>query len=340
MALWPSGGPLVVGTSERDGEPAATLPMIDAVVADPGHASPSMLIDLAELTLPICLLDGELNVAWKNPPFARLCPAVADACTFTALIHPDDRVHIDCMAQAPVDVRFIGGTGDHLWHELHLMPLTAVGGVATGAVAIDIASRRSDLQHGQALRDELGHRLRNVLAVIFAVINDSFGDARTDKRVVRLLDRLRTLEAAGSVGGDVTHDWTPIDELARHVLSRFHDLQDGRVILVGEAVHLPRRWGNVVALILHELATNAVKYGAWSGREGAASLRWHEVIEQEHRVLHVEWREYGGPLVQPPKRKGFGLSFIDRIVASDNEAQVTVRFPPTGVTCRLRLPIA
>jgi two-component sensor histidine kinase len=92
-------------------------------------------------------------------------------------------------------------------------------------------------------------------------------------------------------------------------------------------------------MALHELATNAVKYGAWSTPEGRVEIRWRVDPGDAGDRLHLEWRERGGPPVVPPKRRGFGSRLIERGLAAELGGEVRMRFDPEGLVCVVDAPL-
>ena len=110
---------------------------------------------------------------------------------------------------------------------------------------------------------------------------------------------------------------------------------EDRVSLNGPEVRLPPKTAIAVALAVHELATNAVKYGALSGHEGGVDLNWSLSLEDGRRRLDMVWREHGGPRVKPPSRAGFGTRLIERGLASDLNGDVRIDYPPEGVVCTI-----
>ncbi len=109
--------------------------------------------------------------------------------------------------------------------------------------------------------------------------------------------------------------------------------------MTGPRVRLPPRMALALAMVLQELATNAVKYGALSNATGEIRITWG-VDGEAHARLHLRWEESGGPLVQAPTRRGFGTRLIERSLAQDLNGDVRIEFAFTGVTCTVDAPIA
>jgi two-component sensor histidine kinase len=94
------------------------------------------------------------------------------------------------------------------------------------------------------------------------------------------------------------------------------------------------------AMALHELATNAVKYGALSGAEGQVHIAWSVRRSGPECRLHLSWTESGGPAVEPPTRRGFGTRLIERSLAQDLDGEAKIQFAPAGVICTVDAPLA
>ena len=118
------------------------------------------------------------------------------------------------------------------------------------------------------------------------------------------------------------------------MVNREARIYGGRVTLAGEDVVVPPKVALGLAIIVHELATNATKYGALSTAQGSLSVEW----SCADGSVDLTWCEQGGPTVSLPTRQGFGTRMLSRAVAGDLGGEVDLRFPPEGVRCRLRFP--
>lgn len=184
------------------------------------------------------------------------------------------------------------------------------------------------------LNEELNHRVKNILSIIKSVVSRPVDDGRS------LADYAGALE--GRIGAlAVAHDQVVrgdggglISTLLEAELLPYGGGTD-RVALAGPPLWVDARAFSVLALVLHELSTNAAKYGALSVPSGRLVVEWHL---DEHGDCRLLWRERGGPRVAPPKRAGFGSALIERSVAYDLGGASSVAFPPEGVEARLALP--
>ena len=199
-----------------------------------------------------------------------------------------------------------------------------------------------DAQDQQAfLQHELAHRLKNQLAVIQAMTGQT---ARSAKSVQELRENLNQRIQGLAVGTDllIQQDWSGANlrDLVERQLRTFCPSTD-QMSCDGPNITLGPDAVQAIGLALHELATNAVKHGAWSTAAGTVKVSWFVVHDgPAERRLHVAWRESGGPAVAEPTRKGFGRVVIETMVAQKLSGNVEIAFPPDGFSWTLSLPSA
>ena len=143
--------------------------------------------------------------------------------------------------------------------------------------------------------------------------------------------QIRTLAAAHDLLTREQWEGVTMAELVRAATA---PLEHARVDASGEALAVTPKAAVALAMALHELGTNAVKYGALSVPQGRIAIRWRA----DHEHLHVEWVERGGPPVAPPDKNGFGVKMIERALASDLGGEVSVTFETGGVQCAIDAP--
>ncbi|MCX7514715.1 sensor histidine kinase [Frateuria sp. STR12] len=192
----------------------------------------------------------------------------------------------------------------------------SVGGVMDTVVETTATIRAQ--RETQILRDELGHRLKNTLAMVQSIAARTFNDSRG---MEAFQARIRALADAHDVL--LQQQW--IAAPMRRVIDALLAVHGGRFELSGPDLSLGPRTTVALSLILHELATNAVKYGALSVPQGRVSLRWHV----DAGDLQIQWRESGGPAVTTPARPGFGSRLID--MGLSGSGRVERRYPASGV---------
>jgi two-component sensor histidine kinase len=167
---------------------------------------------------------------------------------------------------------------------------------------------RELLERYELLARELQHRTKNLLAVILSIAGASLRNGGDGPDV--FISRLHALAAAQNLLMEGDGRGTFLSDIVYAVTSSFGD----RIIIDGPQVHLNSTLAQGFALIVHELATNAVKHGALSRDEGSITSGWSVSVEASETTLLFKWQERGGPLVLPPKRKSFGTILLERAV--------------------------
>jgi len=205
--------------------------------------------------------------------------------------------------------------------------------------ARDITPRKQREQHVRVLLRELVHRSKNLLAVVQAMSRQTAaGSPSLEDFQRKFAARLQALSMAHDLL--VSQDWrgASMRELVRAQLAYCMDVPKGdlspRATIDGPKIMLKPEAAQNIGLALHELATNALSYGALSRPEGAVSLTWRF----EDGRLNIEWRERGGPAVAMPPREGFGHKVIKRLVAQALDGTAALSFPPDGLVWMLSVP--
>jgi PAS domain S-box-containing protein len=220
--------------------------------------------------------------------------------------------------------------------ELRIVPMRG-GGVAI--TLTDITERNTAEARQRMLVNELNHRVKNSLATVQAIAAQSLrgpqvgADARE-----RFMARLFALARANDVLVAETWLGASLGSVAAQMAGPHGDGE--RFTIAGPEVHLAPQTATAMALGLHELATNAAKYGALSTPQGRVSLTWSLDGEGEARRLRLTWRESNGPPVTKPGPPGFGSRLIERGLASELKANVRLVFAPTGVVFSLSAPLS
>ncbi len=211
----------------------------------------------------------------------------------------------------------------------HLIDLVAENAGLRAALALaEGTSIRREL-----VSQELKHRIGNLIAVVQAIARKTFRDADA-KCVEDFNARLSALAAAQAVLIDAETEPAMLLDVAKLALAA-HISSPERVTISGPDVALSGRQAHALTLALHELATNAAKYGALFVDDGKVEIAW----TSQNGELNFSWRERGGPVVTPPTRKGFGSSLITLNLSTAFSGAVDLRFESSGVECLLRAPL-
>lgn len=200
----------------------------------------------------------------------------------------------------------------------------------------EVHERRRIEQRQQLLIHELNHRVKNVLATVQSVARQSLGRAGGQGPLADFEDRLMALAWAHDI---LTHERWAGASLAT-VLGRTMTPYDrARVKLSGADLRIPPKMALALAMGVHELATNAAKYGALSNDRGWVDIRWRLDTAETPPRLTLDWRERDGPPVAEPTRSGFGTRLLERGLSHELKGRVAVRFLPAGVRCRIVAPL-
>jgi PAS domain S-box-containing protein len=207
--------------------------------------------------------------------------------------------------------------------------------VGLHAIARDVTERRQAEERQLLLVNELNHRVKNTLALVQGLALQSFREGRdAGEARVAFQNRLAALAAAHDLLTRESWEGATLRGLAEGALGHLTG-QERRVEISGPDVTLGPKEAVSLVLALHELSTNASKYGALSTDRGRVAVTWR----LEGSLLRVEWRETGGPQVAQPEHRGFGLRMIERALAADLGGSVRIDFEPVGLVCRIEKPL-
>lgn len=238
-------------------------------------------------------------------------------------------------------------SGSTIWVSLTISPIYDSAGNVVGASSItrDMSERREADLHLKTLMDELNHRVKNTMAVVQAIAAQTLSSAKTLEEAGNSFNaRLLNLAKAHDV---LTQgNWVSADlrDLVADTIKP-HEGKTGRFRIDGPGALLAPSVALGISMALHELCTNATKYGSLSTPEGQVSICWQidmsgiEAGQSGRLVLH--WTESGGPTVvtAKPQHRGFGSRLIERAVATELDGQVCVQYLPAGVKCTIVVPL-
>jgi PAS domain S-box-containing protein len=309
--------------------------------------SEALFRDMADnLPLMVWVHDAEGNQEFVNQTFCDYFGVTRQEMRnskWQMLVHPEDAdvylsefaacvrerrpFHAEVRVQRDGEWRWLESWGTPRFDEAG----SYVGHVGTSA---DVTERKENEQLRDLLSQELTHRVKNILAIVQAMANRSMRSDRPLEEQREIFNgRLRAL--AGAHESLTRHDWKKatlhqIIEEARASCG----ISEDRVSVSGPEVMLEPREAVAMTLGLHELCTNAVKYGGLSAPDGGVEITW-EVPEDRPAHLRVQWSERGGPPVTPPESKGFGSQLIEQALAAEFGAKVHMEFRPDGLRCTI-----
>jgi PAS domain S-box-containing protein len=237
--------------------------------------------------------------------------------------------------QYQVEFRLRRHDGAWRWHLARALPIKDATGAITRWIGTntDIDDRKAAEAQQRLLARELEHRMKNTMALVSAIANQTFRTAPTKEEARTIFDaRLRALNQAHDVL--VASSWAsaPISVVVDGALGPYRT-GEGRIRTEGTAFDLTAKQALSLSLALHELATNATKYGALSVPGGTIDVTWDFNASDPAPMLSFTWRESGGPPVSAPSRRGFGSRLIESTLSSDFGTTVKVEYLPEGVVC-------
>lgn len=262
-------------------------------------------------------------------------------------VSPEDYGRTTSMLQAKLeqggttqyDVTVRSSTGDLLLWEINSGLTFDDAGNPMGlhVVGRDVTERKRLERHQELLVGELNHRVKNTLAIVQSLAHQSFHSAiPATESIKRFEGRLQALATAHTVLTRKNWEATAIYDVVAEALAPF--CPGDRCHFSGPEVRLAPQMAVSLALALHELATNASKYGALSNEKGIISIEW----SIRDGMLEFAWVEQGGPPVVPPEHRGFGTRMIERTLRAEFSGSVEMRFASSGLTCKLtaRVPLS
>lgn len=252
---------------------------------------------------------------------------------FVAFVEPLLRGEVEVLQFETVHMRKDGSTYPV---SVQLQYFPDEGGVFFASIT-DETERRDREEREKLILNEMNHRAKNVLAVV-QVLARQTAKQNPEDYVAQLEDRIAGLSASHDVL--VQNSWkdVPFDELIKSQLGHFEHLLGNRITISGPPTRIKATAAQGFGLALHELATNAAKYGALSTNSGCVAINWLEVDGDDGRCLRLTWLESGGPEVVAPAKRGFGSLMIERILAAQFGCKVDLTFEPKGLQCHFTAP--
>jgi PAS domain S-box-containing protein len=268
------------------------------------------------------------------------------------IAHPDDAAHdreihqrqaagaIDRFAH---ERRCVRRDGEATWVAIASAAVRGLDGRFAYAVHVvrDIAERRAAEAGQKLLLDELNHRVKNTLATVQSLAAQTIRGAGAQASYRETFEaRLIALSKAHDLLTRRSWESAELIEVLTSELAPYREDDPARIALEGPPVSLVPRAALTLGMVVHELATNALKYGALSVPGGAVTIDWAvEPRGQEPPILRLQWLERGGPPVRAPRRRGFGSRLILRGIATDLDGQAWLDFEPLGLRARMEFPI-
>lgn len=274
----------------------------------------------------------------------------ADSIAFDELstaIAPEDRDRWkDAVAHAmagdgdlDVEFRVLGPNGQRRWLEVRAQVRMDSAGhpMTLSGVSLEVTQRKAAEMHRDLLTRELSHRVKNTLANVQSIVSQSLRGADVPDTVgAQVSQRLQALAGAHDVLTNEGWQGADIAQIVANAITPFSDDAHPRIAAGGPRVNFSSTAATALSLALHELATNAVKYGALSLPNGRVTLNW----SVEGPDFALTWTEIGGPTVAQPTRRGFGSRMIERALAASINGQAKVDYRPSGLVFTMTTQLA
>jgi PAS domain S-box-containing protein len=271
--------------------------------------------------------------------------------TWTALqklLHPADVLQAIQAVQDAIkhnrdyalEYRVNRADGLQAWVSARGRPMYNDDGSPSGMVGVvqDISERKRHEQHLRLLINELNHRVKNTLAMVQSIAGQTLRYSRDPEDArARFDERLVALAAAHDTLTKENWESAVLSEIVENTIAPHGSAL--RFSIEGPQIRVAPKAALTLAMALHELCTNAVKYGALSNPKGKVSIVWAVAGKKGARELRLRWREEDGPPVSQPGRRGFGSRLIEQSLGQDLDGEVQIEYAPQGVICTIRAPL-
>jgi PAS domain S-box-containing protein len=241
-----------------------------------------------------------------------------------------------------VEKRYVHKDGYVVWVEVAASRVDDTAGKPLYGIRVvrDISERKRAEEHQRLLIHELNHRVKNTLATVQSIVSQTLRTSQAPREAREAVEsRLFALSRAHNVLTRENWEGADLHDVVSNLIEPYQGNGDGRIRCRGGKIHLEPRMALALSLALHELATNAAKYGALSNETGEVSVNWMVDHTRTPALLLLRWQETGGPTVEPPARKGFGSRLIERSLAQDLNGEVRIEYAPTGLNCSVEAPL-
>jgi PAS domain S-box-containing protein len=285
-------------------------------------------------------LAGYASEEVLGQPFNFLMADGADAGALKRI-----KIEFEANAEAGTEILYRRKDGSEFWAALFASPVHDKSGAVVQYFTsfVDLSKHKEEQAQSKMLIEELNHRVKNTLATVQSIVWQA-SRANSDPQVIREAVESRLFALSRSHNLLTRENWQ-----SAGLLDVLHDalepfgVTEGRaerLVITGENIRLSTRAALALGIAFNELATNAVKYGAFSNDTGSIRIDWTiEPASEGRRRLILSWQEKDGPQVKPPLRKGVGSRVLERGLTHELEGTVQLDYRPDGLICTMNIPV-
>ncbi|TAJ69127.1 MAG: PAS domain S-box protein [Phenylobacterium sp.] len=250
-----------------------------------------------------------------------------------------------------IEAAFAGESGGHFemrdrrkdgslfWAAVVISPVDdPTGHIGTHVSSfVDLTDHKREAEQLRFLLDEMNHRTLNTLATVRAIAVQTLRGVAGDEVVEAFEGRIQALSETHGLLGRHNWDAVTLRDVLERILEPFG--QAGRVSLQGSILPLGPKDALTLAMVFHELASNAVRHGSLSVPAGEVAVSWRTEPGKDGERMLLRWQESGGPPAEAPRRQGFGMRLIEGGLARDLDGEVHVAYDRAGLVCRIAMPL-
>jgi two-component sensor histidine kinase len=235
--------------------------------------------------------------------------------------------------QAEVGITTPAGIPKHLMLRAQYA-LSPAGRPRLTGLLVDITETKNAQEQLAVVAREMQHRVKNSLAVVGAIAIQSLrGRADPDAALEQFLARLHALSSATDLILKRHSSEVELSDLVKVIIKPYRGRQNSPFAISGSIVTLPAKFATPLGMVLHELCTNAVKYGSLSVSSGKVEISWAHTAGSD---IVLVWQERGGPPVSAPSKRGFGTKLLDQLIAAEIGGSLKADYDPEGLRCEIR----
>ena len=287
------------------------------------------------------------NHRWYE--FTGMPEGSTDGAAWAGMFHPDDqdrawqrwRLSLETGQPYEIEYRLRHRSGEYRWVLGRAQPVRSAQGQITRWYGSCTNINRIKVVEGQLqlMLGEMNHRVKNSMAMVHSIVSQTLRQSETlEQARTSIQSRINTMAHAHDRLVKATWTETSISEVIEAALMP-HSMSNGRFKTEGPALPIGSKQALALTMALHELATNAAKYGALSSDTGYVQVLWTCDDGTEPAQFDLAWKEHGGPRVAPPRRRGFGTRMIEQALASYFDGKAELKYDPDGLRFELSAPM-